>query len=284
MKAHAKINLSLDILGKRSDGYHDMRSVMQTLHLHDDLTIKKIHKQKFKLVCNLNWLPVDSDNLVHKAATILIKNFNIESGIFIELNKKIPVAAGLAGGSSDCAATLLGIRKLFKLPISDAELSSIGKTLGADVPYCMTGGTVLAEGLGDQITKLPHHPQTLVVLAKPPISLSTSTVFKKFKLENVTERPNIEKMIDDIKNQNLHDIAGGFCNVLESVSLKLSPDIEKIKLTMLQNNALNSLMSGSGPTVFGYFQHKSDAVRAINSIKSENPNIREVFLTSIYNV
>lgn len=284
MKARAKINLALDVLGKRDDGYHDMRSIMQTLYIHDGLFIKKIHKQKFKLVCNLKWLPVDSENLVYRAANLLIEKFDIKTGIFIELNKNIPIAAGLAGGSSDCAATLLGMRKLFNLPISNSELFEIGKSLGADIPYCMKGGTILAEGLGEVLTKIPPHPQTLVVLAKPSFSLSTATVFKKFDSTIVTERPNIDKMIVDIKNQDVTAIAKGFCNVLESVSINMHPEINRLKQIMISNNAIGSLMSGSGPTVFGYFKNKSDAISAIRAIKRDMPSTKEIFLTSVYNV
>lgn len=282
LKARAKINVSLDILGKRDDGYHEMRMVMQTLELHDTLYIKKIDKPHIKLITNLPWLPTDEKNLAYRAAEVLREECNIKQGIFISITKNIPVAAGLAGGSSNCAATLVGIRKLFRLNLPNERMYAIGKSLGADVPFCLMRGTALAEGIGEKLTRLPNHPATYVVLAKPPINVSTKTVFKEFDMCNVKKRPNTEKIISAIGNSDVYSVSQELCNVLETVTEEMHPIVADLKSIMLNHNAMGSIMSGSGPTVFGYFKYKHDAVNAIHEIKSLS--IKEVFLTRIYNV
>lgn len=283
MKARAKINLALDVLSKRPDGYHEMKMVMQTLRLYDGIYIKRINKPKIKLACECKWLPLDEKNLVYKAAQVLIDKYSITDGVFIEINKVIPVSAGLAGGSSDCAATLLGMKKLFNLPISRKELLEIGKSLGADIPYCLTGGTILAEGIGEKLTHLPSHPNVSIVLVKPPIKVSTAFVFENLNLEKIKIHPNIDKMISCIQRQNLEGISNEFINVLETVTEEMHPIITDIKEILLSYNAIGTLMSGSGPTVFAYFRKREEALRAIEGIKASNPEIHEIFLTSIYN-
>ncbi len=283
LKSRAKINLALDVISKRPDGYHELQTVMQTLSLHDTILIKKIDKFPFKLVCNLCWLPVDERNIVHKTAHLLINRFNIKDGIFIELQKNIPVSAGLGGGSGNCAATLIGMRKLFNLPLSNRELSEIGASLGADVPYCLIRGTVLAKGIGDKLTNLPPHPPTHVVLVRPPVAVSTAMIFSKLNLKNISKRPNINKLIRQIEIGSVKGIAKNFCNVLEDVTCNIHPMISEIKLKLLECGALGALMSGSGPTIFAYFEQYELAKHAINQIKTYFPSIRDVFLSSIFN-
>lgn len=283
LKARAKINLALDVISKREDGYHNLIMIMQTLNLHDTIYIKKADANTLKLSTNINRLPVNEKNIVYKAAQVLIEKYNIKDGVIINLHKNIPISAGLGGGSSDCASTLIGMRTLFKLNITNDELLQIGKSLGADVPYCLQRGTMLAEGIGDKLTKLPDHPPVYVLLAKPPINVSTALIFSQFDNTKVMSRPNIEEMITNLKNKNLKKVASGFCNVLETVTEKMHPIIISIKEIMISNNALGAIMSGSGPTVYGYFENKKDANKAFACINSDFPEIDEIHLTNIFN-
>lgn len=283
LKANAKINLALDVLGKREDGYHDMKMVMQTLKLHDTIFIKKFNKHKIKLVTNIKWLPVDEKNLVYKAIHLIQKNYNVNSGVFVEITKNIPVSAGLAGGSADCAAALIGMRRLFDLLIPNSELLEIAKSLGADVPYCLMQGTALAQGIGEKLIKISPHPPVYVVLAKPNISVSTASVFKSLDLSTLVVRPDIDRMIKNIEAGNIEGICNGFCNVLETVTENNYPIIKNIKNIMIEKGAMGALMSGSGPTVFGYFKDKSDAYSAIRNIRLNLKNVKEIYLTGIFN-
>ena len=285
VRANAKINLTLDVLNRREDGYHNIKTVMQTLKLHDKIFIKKIVSTKIKIVTNMPWLPVDSRNLVYKATSLIQKNYNVNSGVFIDINKNIPVSAGLAGGSSNCAATLLALRRLFALTISNTELYELGKELGADVPYCLMGGTVLAQGIGERLTKLPPHPSVHVLLIKPSVSISTASVYGGLDL-NVMPIRTVEdtnKVLDAIREKNLANICDSFYNALEYNVEKKYPIIKNIKATMMQNKALGAMMSGSGPTVFAYFKAKNDALNAIRALKQYERNIKDVHLTGIYN-
>ncbi len=280
--ARAKINLTLDALSKRPDGYHELDMVMQTVNLSDAVYIKKMPFGDIKIVSNLPWLPNNEKNLAYKAADRLIRQFNIKDGVFIELTKSIPVAAGLAGGSSDCAATLVGMRNLFELPLSNYQLANIGKELGADVPYCIMRGTARAQGIGEKLTRLPPCPKSFVVLAKPKINVSTAAIFSALDLDKIKERPDIEKMIYGLKTSDMRVICDSLCNVLETVTIPQYPIIDTLKRTMRNNGALGCLMSGSGPTVFGFFEDKSDAQRTVRTIRSAF-NIKSCFLTTIYN-
>lgn len=282
LKARAKINTALDVIGKFDNGYHNLRMIMQSVNLYDNLFIKKIKEDKIVLKTNLTFLPCDERNLVYKAAMLLKEKYEIKEGIYIDLHKRIPIAAGLAGGSSDCAATLIGIRRLFNLPISQEELMDIGKQLGADVPYCIMRGTALAEGIGEKLTKLPPFPYCYVLLSKPAFSVSTASVFKSLNIDEIKEHPKVDKMIEDIKNNDLESICGSLSNVLETVTIKDYPVIEEIKQVMLKHNALGSLMSGSGPTVFGIFTSKADGLEALKELKREY-KIKDTFLTTVFN-
>ena len=279
--ANAKINLALDVIGERDDGYHELCTIMQTVALRDKLTIRKLYTNRIKLNSNVKWLPNDERNLAFGAAKALIDMFDIDYGVLIEIDKKIPICAGLGGGSANAAAALLGVRKLFNLPISIDELMEIGLSLGADVPFCIMKGTALAEGIGEDLTPITPCPDVHIVIAKPPVSVSTKEVFRQFKQENVSKRPDINKMIKDIENGNIKSLAAGLVNVLESVTAKEFVVIERIKRIMLLNGSLGAVMSGSGPTVFGMFEDKHTAQKAMSQIRADL-NVKEIFLTNIF--
>ena len=280
--ANAKINLALDIVGKRTDGYHDLRTIMQTVALRDRLVIRKLYTNQIKLNSNIKWLPQDSRNLAFRAAKILLDNYKSDYGVLIEIDKQIPISAGLGGGSADAAATLLGIRRLFDLPITMDELMGIGLSLGADVPFCLLRGTALCEGVGEILTPLSPCPDVHIVIAKPPISISTAEVFRQYDNESLTIiRPNIDKMMQDIEAGDIKGVGAGLSNVLESVTAKEFVVIERIKRIMRLNDSMGAMMSGSGPSVFGLFEAKSSAQKAIAQIRQEL-SIKEVFLTNIF--
>lgn len=281
LKARAKINLTLDVLGKREDGYHDIKMIMQTVNLYDNIYIKKIKGNEIKLSTNLKWLPTDNKNLAYRAADLIRKKYSINEGIFIEIKKRIPVAAGLAGGSSDAAAVLIGMRTLFQLKVSIKELITIGKELGADVPYCIMRGTALAEGIGDILTRLPKCPDFYVILAKPPISVSTQSIYKSLDNEVIQKRPDTDAVIEAIKLGDKNKIASNLYNVMEIVTTKKYPVIKDFKNFLLQKGALGVVMSGSGPTVFGLFDDKEIARQAYYRLKVDK-NIKDAFLTTIF--
>ncbi len=280
--ARAKINVALDVVRKRSDGYHDLRMIMQTVNLCDTISIEKTDQSGIELHCSLSWLPCDGRNLIYRAAEEMIKECDIKQGVRIFLNKKIPAAAGLAGGSADCAATLVGMRSLFELSVGNERLMQIGEKLGADVPYCLMRGTALAEGKGEILTPLAPFPNAFVLLAKPAINVSTPAVFKEFSLEKVTKHPNIEKITELIKQNDLDGICGEMCNVLETVTVKNYSVIEDIKRSMIEYGAVGSMMSGSGPTVFGFFKSYEQGINALRRIRSIY-HIREIYLTTVFN-
>ncbi len=283
LEARAKINISLDIKGKREDGYHDLATIMQSINLFDTVFIKKTNTGDIRLETNAGFLPVNEKNIVYKAAGYMLKKFDIKSGLYIDLKKNIPISAGLAGGSSDCAATLVGMKKLFSLPLKYAELLEIGAELGSDVPFCINRGTYLAEGRGEILTKLAPHPKIFVVLAKPPNAVSTASVFAEYNPKAVKKHPDTDLLIKAIYEKDIISIANNFCNVLESVTERNLPIITDLKSAMIKNNALNAMMSGSGPTVFGYFINKNDAHAAVRYIHKNFKQVKEVFLTTVYN-
>lgn len=263
LKALAKINLGLDVLGKRADGYHDVRMVMQTIYLYDNVMMKKTKEAGIKLKTNLFYLPDDENNIAYKAAKMLMDEFHItKEGIEITIDKHIPVAAGLAGGSSDAAAVLNGMNKLFSLRLSKKELMRRGLKLGADVPYCIMRGTVLAEGIGEKLTPLTPLPKCYVLLAKPAVSVSTKLVYEKLDAQNIDIHPNIDGLLDGLKKEDLNKITASMGNVLERVTVEEYPVIEEIKTFMKNEGAMTALMSGSGPTVFGIFESRQVAKNA----------------------
>lgn len=267
LKAYAKINLGLDVIRKREDGYHEVRMIMQTVKLFDKLTFRLLDEDVIRMKTNLGFLPVDENNLVYKAVKLLKHTYHVDKGMEIELFKCIPVAAGMAGGSADCAAALIGANKLFGLRLNKQKLMELGVTLGADVPYCILRGTALSEGIGEVLTPLPPMPDCYILIAKPPISVSTKFVYEHLDANGLQEHPDIDGMISAIRERRLTGIIDRMENVLESVTILEYPVIEEIKICMKENGALNSLMSGSGPTVFGIFEKKEAADKAKEIIR-----------------
>ena len=282
LKALGKINLGLDVLGKRPDGYHDVRMVMQTIYLYDQITITKRKEPGIGLSTNLFYLPVNENNLAYRAAKLLMDEFEIRSGVDIFLEKHIPVAAGMAGGSSNAAAVLYGINRMFDLGLSMEELMKRGVSLGADVPYCIMRGTVLAEGIGEILTPLPPMPRCQIVVAKPPVSVSTKMVYEKIDSRRIVEHPDIDGIIDGLKEGDVTKIASRMGNVLEQVTVEEYPVIDKIKRLMNEGGAKGAMMSGSGPTVFGIFTEKSLAKKAALKIR-EAGLAKQVYVTNVHN-
>lgn len=282
LKALAKINLGLDVVRRREDGYHEVRMIMQTIHLYDRLRISKTKNKGIEIHSNLSFLPVNENNLVYKAGQLLMDEFDIQEGVRVDLLKRIPVAAGMAGGSTDAAAMLYGMNQLFGLKLSRSVLMERGVKIGADVPYCLMRGTALAEGIGEELTQLPPMIKCPILIAKPQISVSTKFVYQNLKLDENTLHPDIDALILDIKKKDLQAVAGDLGNVLESVTIPNYPIIADIKEKMMESGAMNALMSGSGPTVFGIFADENQAKIAYDNMKASGL-AKQVYLTSIYN-
>lgn len=282
VKALAKINLGLDVVRKREDGYHEVKMVMQTIHLFDRLEIKKTVSGDITMTTNLAFLPTNENNLVYKAAKLLRDEFEIPDGIDVKLHKHIPVAAGMAGGSTDAAAVLYGMNRMFDLGLSKEELMQRGVKIGADVPYCIMRGTALAEGIGEKLTALPPMVKCPVLIAKPQISVSTKFVYENLKLDDSTIHPDIDQLIADIGEKNLQKIAADMGNVLETVTIPNYPVIAEIREHMLEHGAVGAMMSGSGPTVFGLFDKEETAAAAYEAMWASGL-AKQVYLTSIYN-
>lgn len=283
LKALGKINLGLDILGQRANGYHDVRMVMQTVYLYDRVFLEKSKTPGAEIASNLNFLPVNENNIAYKAAKLLQQEFGLSQGVKITLDKHIPVAAGMAGGSADAAAVLFGMNRMFELGLSEKELKERGVRLGADVPYCIMRGTVLAEGIGEVLTPLPPLPKCYVLIAKPPLSASTETVYEKYDALAQVEHPDIDQIIKGIEQADIRQVAAHMGNVLEQVMLPEYPVIGRVKEAMLEMGALGAMMSGSGPTVFGIFESRSTAKKAAAEIKRRNLT-RQVYVTNVHNV
>lgn len=282
LRALAKINLGLDVVRKREDGYHEVRMVMQTIRMYDQIEVHKTEEPGIKIRTNLPYLPVNEGNLVYKAAQMLMDEFHIEQGIYVDLKKVIPVAAGMAGGSTDAAAMLVGMNKMFELGLSKEDLMIRAKTIGADVPYCVLRGTALAEGIGEILTPLPPMPEAYVLIGKPAISVPTKFVYGNLNVPNLPFHPDIDGMVQALKDQDLYGITERMENVLETVTIPAYPIIDEIKKKMKEWGAVNSLMSGSGPTVFGIFDDKEKAEYAYEQLK-DSRLVRQSFLTTFYN-
>ncbi len=282
VKALAKINLGLDVVRKREDGYHEVRMIMQTIHLFDRLEISKNISGEISMETNLAFLPTNENNLVYKAAKLLKDEFEIKDGVHVWLHKYIPVAAGMAGGSTDAAAVLYGMNRMFELGLSVEELMKRGVKIGADVPYCLLRGTALAEGIGEKLTKLPPMVKCPVLIAKPQVNVSTKFVYENLKLDAQKKHPDIDRLVSDIKEQDLYKIAADMGNILETVTIPAYPVIAEIKENMLEHGAVNAMMSGSGPTVFGLFDDENTATAAYEEMKASGL-AKQVYLTSIYN-
>ena len=283
LKALGKINLGLDILGRRENGYHDVRMVMQTVYLYDRVTLEKTREPGIEISTNLSYLPVNENNIAYKAGELLRGEFGIREGIRITLEKHIPVAAGMAGGSSNAAAVLFGMNRMFGLGLSEEGLKERGVTLGADVPYCIMRGTVLAEGIGEILTPLPPLPKCYVLIAKPPLSASTRTVYEKIDREGIKSHPDIDGILAGLQEGDLQQVAGSMGNVLEQVMLEEHPVLQRIKDVMIGSGALNAMMSGSGPTVFGIFTSRGRARAAAARLKRQTP-VKQAYVTNVHNV
>jgi 4-diphosphocytidyl-2-C-methyl-D-erythritol kinase len=280
-KAYAKINLGLDVIRKRPDGYHDVSMIMQTVNLHDTISIKKTKFQSVTVRSNLYYLPTDRRNLVYKAVEVFREHYPIRSGLNITLNKRIPVAAGLAGGSADAAATLKGLNRLFQTGLSLEELMQLGIKLGADVPFCLMMGCAHSEGIGEILHPLPPIPGCKILLVKPDVSVSTKHVYENLRLNEEISHPDISSMIKALKENNLYALIPLMENILETVTIKEHPIIEEIKGLMKSKGALTALMSGSGPTVYGIFDNKLKAKQAYDLFKSSDWGY-QVILTEPY--
>ena len=283
LKAYGKINLALDVLGKRQDGYHEVRMIMQTVQLYDKISISKSDKAGIHIKTNLTFLPVNENNIAYKAAKMLMVEFDIQTGVRINIEKHIPVAAGMAGGSTDGAAVLYGMNRLFHLGLSKHQLMERGVKLGADVPYCIMRGTVLSEGIGEILTPVTALPDCYILVAKPPVSVSTKYVYEHLKLDATIEHPDIDGMVEALKNQDLCGVASKMGNVLETVTAAKHPEIEDIKKIMVREGALGALMSGSGPTVFGIFDDKVKGEKA-REVLRRGTLARQVYLVRPYNI
>ncbi len=282
LKARAKINLTLDVTGKREDGYHLIRSIMQTVGLYDGIYMKPMVQGGIIIKSNLPWLPTDGRNLAYKAAALMQAKFRIPEGVFIEIDKRIPVAAGLAGGSADCAAVLVGMNRLFELGLSMEELKGLAFLLGSDIPYCVQRGTVLAEGVGEILTPIKTPcPMCYIVLAKLPVSVSTARVYRGLDWEKIENHPDTEGMLRVMAAEDIIRMGQLLGNVLESVTIPMHPRIALIKEELVHLGAVGALMSGSGPTVFGLFQGEENAKKAAAAIRKKF-GLKDVVATKIY--
>ena len=285
LKALAKVNLGLDVLRRREDGYHEVKMIMQTISLCDELELRRIRQPGIQVRTNLPYLPTNENNLVYKAAKLLQDEFDMKEGVSIQLRKKIPVAAGMAGGSSDAAAVLWGMNRMYGLGLSRTALMERGVKLGADVPYCILRGTALAEGIGERLTVLPPMPRCYLLIVKPAVSVSTRFVYENLHANELRpeQHPDVDAMIEALKGRNLKALASGMGNILELVTIPAHPVIEEIRQCVLKAGACGALMSGSGPTVFGVFDTQAKARKAGQAVRASQLS-RQIYLTVPYNV
>lgn len=270
LKSRAKINLSIDVLGVREDGYHLVEMIMQTIDLYDLIEIKEIIDNKILIKSNSDEIPLDSNNIVYKTANLIKETFNIDKGIEIYIEKNIPVAAGMAGGSSNAASILVGLNNLWNLNLSDEQLEKIGLKIGADVPFCIKGGTVLSQGIGEELTDIKGLDEDVSVLVcKPNLFVSTKEIYELIDSREIKLRPNNNLLIDCLKNNKIEILAKNMLNVLEEVTVEKYPIIRKIEKIMMDNKALGAMMSGSGPTVFGLYKNKEDALKCKTILEKE---------------
>lgn len=277
IKAYAKINLGLDVVRRLENGYHEVKMVMQTVGIYDVLDFQRT-AGGIVITTDSGELPTNEDNLIYKAAKLMIEEYHIAEGVKIHLEKHIPIAAGMAGGSTDAAATLKGMNRLFDLGCTLKDLMELGVKIGADVPYCVMGGTALAEGIGEKLTPLAPAPDCYVLVAKPDINVSTKYVYEHLDAQEIVKHPDIDGMVEAIAEESLQGILDRMENVLETVTVSAYPIIQKIKDRMKELGAINSLMSGSGPTVFGIFVEKDMARRAYDKLEEEQL-AKQIFLT-----
>lgn len=277
--AYAKINLGLDVIRRRADGYHEVKMIMQTVGIYDVLTFQKREEAGIVVETDKAELPGDESNLIYKAAKLLIDTYAVPQGVKIRLRKNIPMAAGMAGGSTDAAAVFHGMNELFSLGMTEEEMCALGVKIGADVPYCIQGGTALSEGIGEVLTKLADAPNCHLLIAKPDIDVSTKYVYENLHADELKEHPDIDGMRAAIEKGELSGVVQRMENVLETVTVKKYPVIEDIKAFMKENGALNALMSGSGPTVFGIYETETAARKAGEALEKTGL-AGQIFVTS----
>lgn len=282
LKARAKINLGLDVVRRREDGYHEVKMVMQMLRLYDQIDIEKTQESGIFVRSNLSFLPTDERNIAYKAAKVMIDQFGLEQGVIIRIEKHIPVAAGMAGGSTDCAAVLYGMNKLFGLRLNQKKLRELGVKLGADVPYCLMRQTALSEGIGEILTPISPLQDCPILIAKPSVSVSTRHVYEHLKLDEQTMHPDIDGIVAALADGDLYGVTDRMANVLETVTVPEHPVIDEIKKQMMASGAVNALMSGSGPTVFGIFDDEEKAKKACEDMKASGL-ARQIYLTRPFN-
>lgn len=282
VKAYAKVNLGLDVVRRREDGYHEVKMVMQTVDLYDVLTFEITENSGIYITTNKKEIPTDENNLIYKAAKLLTDEFSIDKGVKIHLEKNIPVAAGMAGGSTDAAAVFTALNEIFALNLTEEELMKRAVKVGADVPYCIMGGTALSEGIGEILTELSNAPECKILIVKPPIDVSTKYVYENLHANELKYHPDIDGMVNAINKKDLYGMCEKMDNVLETVTVKKYPVIEKLKTIMKDNGAVNSIMSGSGPTVFGLFDDLNKAQVAFEEIKKTGIS-NQVYLTDLIN-
>lgn len=275
VKAYAKINISLDVVGKREDGYHLLEMIMQNIELYDTLRFNK-NEYGIKIKCNKNYIPTDERNLVYKAAKLFIDTYDIKGGINICINKNIPVAAGLAGGSADAAATLIAMQRVYNVNSSREELCKLGLKIGADVPYCIIGGTALCEGIGEKVTTLNPFKGHILVLVKPNFGVSTKEVYKALDIDKIYKHPDTKSLIKAIEQNDIKYISENMKNILGNVTLKKHTILRDIKEKMVKMGAMGSMMSGSGPSTFGFFDDMLKAQRCYEHFKEK---YKDVFIT-----
>ena len=282
LKARAKINLGLDVVRRREDGYHEVKMVMQMLRLYDQIDIEKTQESGIFVRSNLSFLPTDERNIAYNAAKVMIDQFGLEQGVIIRIEKHIPVAAGMAGGSTDCAAVLYGMNKLFGLRLNQKKLRELGVKLGADVPYCLMRQTALSEGIGEILTPISPLQDCPILIAKPSVSVSTRHVYEHLKLDEQTMHPDIDGIVTALADGDLYGVTDRMANVLETVTVPEHPVIDEIKKQMMASGAVNALMSGSGPTVFGIFDDEEKAKKACEDMKASGL-ARQIYLTRPFN-
>ena len=282
LKAKAKINLGLDVVRKREDGYHEVRMIMQMINLYDKITLRKKTEPSITVTANLSYLPVNEDNLVYRAAKLLMDEFQVDGGLEIELQKYIPVAAGMAGGSTDAAAVMVGVNRIFQLGLNKKQLMERGVKIGADVPFCIMRGTALAEGIGEKLTGITQVPECFVLIGKPGINVSTRAAYESLNLSGIQNHPDIDGMIQDIQNGDLQGMTAKMGNVFEPGIIGQYPVIQEIKDLMESHGALKAMMSGSGPTVFGIFDSQ-EKMNAAAKILRESNLAKTVFGTRVFN-
>lgn len=275
LKAYAKINISLDVVGKRKDGYHLLKMIMQSIDLYDLMHFNKACKG-INITCNKQYVPTDDRNIAYRVAKLFMDTYHIKAGIDIDIIKNIPVAAGLAGGSTDGAAVLNAMRKLFKIEIPDKELMDLGLQIGADIPYCIVGGTALCQGIGEDISNLKHFKNKILVLVKPNFGVSTKDVYKNFDSTKAYRHPHTEDLIRAMDNDDLKYVSNNMRNLLENVTLRKYPVLKEIKIEMIKYGALGAMMSGSGPTIFAFFE---DMLTAQNCFLHMKESYEEVYIT-----